>query len=44
MELLNVEDKKTLIYDCAKELFSDKGFKDTNVSDITKKAGMAGGH
>ncbi|KWX71489.1 TetR/AcrR family transcriptional regulator [Paenibacillus jilunlii] len=38
-----MEDKKTLIYDCAKELFSDKGFKDTNVSDITKKAGMAVG-
>lgn len=38
-----MEDKKLLIYDCAKELFSDKGFKDTNISDITKKAGMAVG-
>jgi AcrR family transcriptional regulator len=38
-----VEDKKTLIYDCAKALFSDKGFKDTNISEITQKAGMAVG-
>ncbi|OPA74588.1 TetR family transcriptional regulator [Paenibacillus selenitireducens] len=38
-----MEEKKTLIYDCAKELFSNKGFKDTNISDITKKAGMAVG-
>ncbi|MGN6711116.1 TetR/AcrR family transcriptional regulator [Anaerocolumna jejuensis] len=38
-----MEDKKTLIYDCAKELFSEKGFKDTNISEITKKAGMAVG-
>ncbi len=38
-----MEDRKTQIYDCAKELFSGKGFKDTNVSDITKMAGMAVG-
>ncbi len=38
-----VENKKTLIYDCAKELFSAKGFKDTNISEITEKAGMAVG-
>ncbi len=38
-----MEDKKTLIYDCAKILFSDKGFKDTNISEITKMAGMAVG-
>ncbi len=38
-----MEDKKLLIYDCAKELFSEKGFKDTNISEITKKAGMAVG-
>lgn len=38
-----MEDKKTQIYNCAKELFSDKGFKDTNISEITKKAGMAVG-
>ncbi|HWQ57475.1 MAG TPA: TetR/AcrR family transcriptional regulator [Clostridia bacterium] len=36
-------DKKTLIYTCAKALFSEKGFKDTNVADITKAAGMAVG-
>lgn len=38
-----MEDKKILIYDCAKELFSINGFKDTNISVITKKAGMAVG-
>jgi len=38
-----VEVKKSLIYDCAKELFINNGFKDTNISDITKKAGMAVG-
>ncbi len=38
-----MEDKKAMIYDCAKELFSAKGFKDTNISEITKKAGMAVG-
>ena len=38
-----MEDKKAIIYDCAKELFSTKGFKDTNISEITKKAGMAVG-
>ncbi|MFF2910248.1 TetR/AcrR family transcriptional regulator [Paenibacillus sp. NPDC057934] len=38
-----MEDKKTLIYDCGKEIFSNKGFKDTNVSDITKRAGIAVG-
>ncbi|WOO37047.1 TetR/AcrR family transcriptional regulator [Anaerocolumna sp. AGMB13020] len=38
-----MEDKKTLIYNSAKELFSSNGFKDTNISVITKKAGMAVG-
>lgn len=38
-----MEDKKTLIYDCAKDLFSKKGFKDTNISEITQKARMAVG-
>lgn len=38
-----MEDKKTIIYECGKELFSDKGFKDTNISEITQKAGMAVG-
>jgi AcrR family transcriptional regulator len=39
-----MEEKKSLIYNCAKELFSDKGFKDTNISEITRKAGMAVGN
>ena len=38
-----MEDKKAQIHDCAKELFSLNGFKDTNVAQITKKAGMAVG-
>jgi len=43
MEILQVEDKKILIYNIAKEVFSDKGFKETNISEITKKAGVAVG-
>ncbi len=38
-----MEDKKRRLYESAKELFSRKGFKETNVSDITKEAGMAVG-
>jgi AcrR family transcriptional regulator len=38
-----VEEKRIRIYNCAKELFRTKGFKDTNISEITKKAGMAVG-
>ncbi len=38
-----MEDKKVDIFNCGKELFSSKGFKDTNVSDITKRAGIAVG-
>jgi AcrR family transcriptional regulator len=38
-----MEDKKAEIFNCGKELFSTKGFKDTNVSDITKMAGVAVG-
>jgi AcrR family transcriptional regulator len=38
-----MEDKKVDIFNCGKELFSLKGFKDTNVSDITKMAGIAVG-
>jgi AcrR family transcriptional regulator len=38
-----MEDKKADIFNCGKELFNSKGFKDTNVSDITKMAGMAVG-
>ncbi|MDF2674719.1 MAG: hypothetical protein K0R09_2987 [Clostridiales bacterium] len=36
-------DKKAEIYNCGRELFSSKGFKDTNVSDITKMVGIATG-
>lgn len=36
-------DKKQNIYKCAKELFSQKGFKETGVTDITKAAGIAAG-
>ncbi|WP_312648260.1 TetR/AcrR family transcriptional regulator [Aminipila sp.] len=38
-----MEDKKVDIFNCGIELFSSKGFKDTNVSDITKRAGIAVG-
>jgi AcrR family transcriptional regulator len=38
-----MEDIKARIYECGKELFSSQGYKDTNVSDITKKAGIAVG-
>jgi AcrR family transcriptional regulator len=36
-------DKKTILFNCAKELFSVKGFKETGISDITKQAGFAVG-
>jgi AcrR family transcriptional regulator len=36
-------DKKAEILKCGRELFAANGFKDTNVSDITKKAGIAAG-
>ncbi|RDU24920.1 TetR/AcrR family transcriptional regulator [Anaerosacchariphilus polymeriproducens] len=36
-------EKKNEILKSARELFSEKGFKDTNISEITKKAGMATG-
>ena len=38
-----MEDKKAELFRCGKELFSSKGFKDTNVSDITKLSGIAVG-
>ncbi len=38
-----MEDKKAAIFNSAKELFSVKGFKDTNVSDITRMAGIGVG-
>ena len=40
---VNMEDKKAEIFNCGKELFSSKGFKDTNVADITKMAGIGVG-
>lgn len=36
-------DKKAELYRCGKELFRSKGFKDTNIAEITKMAGMATG-
>jgi AcrR family transcriptional regulator len=38
-----LRDKKADILNCGRELFSSKGFKDTNVSDITKMAGIGVG-
>lgn len=38
-----MEDKRAELYRCAKELFSQKGFKDTNVADITKMARVSVG-
>ncbi len=38
-----MDDKKTVLYDCAKELFTTKGFKDTGIADITKRAGFSVG-
>jgi AcrR family transcriptional regulator len=38
-----MEDKKTVLFNCAKELFATRGFKDTNVADITKQAGFSVG-
>jgi len=38
-----MEDKKTVLFNCAKQLFATKGFKDTNVADITTKAGFSVG-
>ena len=37
------KDKKTEIYQCAKALFEQSGYKDTNVSEIMKAAGFATG-
>lgn len=36
-----IMDKKAALFEAAKELFLQKGFKDINVSDITKKQGLA---
>lgn len=36
-------DKKTTIFDAGRDMFLSKGFKDVNVSDITKQAGVSVG-
>ncbi|WP_368488592.1 TetR/AcrR family transcriptional regulator [Clostridium sp. BJN0013] len=38
-----MKNTKKDLFDCGKKLFSTKGFKDTNVSDITKAAGIGTG-
>ena len=38
-----MKNTKTDLFICGKKLFSEKGFKDTNVSDITKSAGIGTG-
>ncbi len=38
-----MRDKKAEIFNSGRELFCSKGFKDTNISDITKMAGMGVG-
>ncbi|HDK7168350.1 TPA: TetR/AcrR family transcriptional regulator [Clostridium botulinum] len=38
-----MRDKKAEIFNCGRELFCSKGFKDTNISDITKMAGIGVG-
>lgn len=43
MEVSLLGDKKSEIYNSGRELFCSKGFKDTNVSDITKMAGIGVG-
>jgi AcrR family transcriptional regulator len=43
MKVDKMDDKKAILFNCAKELFTTKGFKDTNVADITQKAGFSVG-
>lgn len=43
LEVRLLIDKKADIFDRGRELFSAKGFKDTNISDITKMAGIGVG-
>lgn len=38
-----LKDTKTNLFICGKQLFSSKGFKDTNISDITKSTGIGTG-
>ncbi|MEO3947364.1 TetR/AcrR family transcriptional regulator [Gorillibacterium sp. CAU 1737] len=42
-EKKDIHEKKAAIFQSGKECFSSKGFKDTNISDITKRAGIAVG-
>lgn len=43
MEVCILIDKKLNIFNCGKDLFCSKGFKDTNVSDITRMARIGTG-
>lgn len=43
MEASKLMDKKEKIFNAGRELFYSKGFKDTNVSDITRLAGVGVG-
>jgi AcrR family transcriptional regulator len=43
MEVSCLKDKKADIYNAGRELFYSKGFKDTNISDVAKMAGIAVG-
>ncbi len=38
-----MDDKKMILFDCAKERFATKGFKDTAIADITGRAGFSVG-
>ena len=38
-----MENTKITIFNCAKKLFASRGFKDTNVSDITNAVGIGVG-
>lgn len=38
-----MEDKKTTLFNCAKELFAKRGIKETNVADIVRQAGFSVG-
>ena len=38
-----MKDIKLKIFNCGKAIFQEKGFKDTNISDITKMAGIGVG-
>lgn len=41
--ITRVSDKRSIIYNCGRELFSTKGYKETNVAAIMKKSGLATG-